>query len=49
MTERNADKEAALQYLTWALELLDKIPDKAAARHTRLALEALREAKADPA
>ncbi|MBR1236615.1 hypothetical protein [Bradyrhizobium sp. AUGA SZCCT0182] len=43
MTERNADAEAALQYLVWALEHIEKLGDKETARHTRRALEALRE------
>lgn len=42
MTERNADAEAALQYLVWALEHIEKVGNQKAARHTRNALEALR-------
>jgi hypothetical protein len=48
MTERNADAEVALQYLVWALEHIEKAGDKDAARHARMALDALREAMTDP-
>ncbi|WP_176721956.1 hypothetical protein [Bradyrhizobium sp. LMTR 3] len=33
----------AMQYLMWAIEYIDKTGDLKAARHARLALEALRE------
>jgi hypothetical protein len=33
----------ATQYLIWAIEYIDKTGDLKAARHARLALEALRE------
>jgi hypothetical protein len=32
----------AMQYLTWALEYIEKTGDRKAAHHARLALEALR-------
>jgi hypothetical protein len=35
--------EAALQYLTWALEEIEKAGSQEAARHARDALEALRQ------
>jgi hypothetical protein len=41
---RNADVEAALQYLIWALEHIEKVGNAKAARNARLAIEALREA-----
>ena len=42
MTFRNPDAEAAMQYLTWALEEMEKTGSEAAARHTRAAMAALR-------
>jgi hypothetical protein len=41
-------KEAALQYLVWALEELEKAGDKSAAKHARRAIDALREAHPFP-
>ena len=41
---RNPDAEAANQYLTWALEEIEKVGDQNAARHTRAAMAALRKA-----
>lgn len=38
----NADLEAAMQYLAWALEQIEKMGNHEAARHACLALEALR-------
>jgi hypothetical protein len=35
------DAVIAMQYLTWALEFIEKTGDRSAAHHTRLALEAL--------
>jgi hypothetical protein len=37
-----ATKEAATQYLTWALEEIEKFGHTKAARHARIALEELR-------
>jgi hypothetical protein len=43
MTVRpDPDAATAMQYLTWALEFIEKTGDRTAANHTRLALEALR-------
>jgi hypothetical protein len=39
---RNPDAEAAMQYLTWALEEIEKAGNQKAARHTRAAITALR-------
>jgi hypothetical protein len=39
---RNPDAEAAMQYLTWALEEMEKGGSRTAARHTRAAIAALR-------
>jgi hypothetical protein len=39
---RNDDVEAALQYLTWAFEHMEKASCQTAARHTRAAMAALR-------
>jgi hypothetical protein len=47
LTERNADTEAALQYLIWALEHIEKVGNQNAARHARLALEALRKVQSE--
>ena len=44
MTDRHsASAQAAMQYLTWALENIEKTGNQKAARHARLALDALRE------
>jgi hypothetical protein len=43
MSVRNANAEAAMQYLIWALEEIEKAGNKEAARHAGIALEALRE------
>jgi hypothetical protein len=44
MTNRSdPDAAAAMQYLMWALEHIEKAGDLTAAHHARLALEALRE------
>lgn len=40
---RNPDTDAALQYLIWALEHLEKAGNQKAASHASLALAALRE------
>lgn len=45
---RNASTEAAVQYLTWALEQIEEAGNQEAARHARLALEALREGTRRP-
>jgi len=37
---------AAVQYLIWALEEIERAGNQKAARHARIALEALRERKA---
>jgi hypothetical protein len=39
--QRNPDVEAALQYLTWALELVERAGRRKAADHARLAIKAL--------
>ena len=39
---RNANVETAMQYLTWALEYIEKANNQKAACHARMALEALR-------
>jgi hypothetical protein len=39
---RNATAEAALQYLIWALEDIEKAGNQKAAHHARLAVKALR-------
>jgi hypothetical protein len=39
---RDAAAEAALQYLVWALELIEKTGNQKAGQHVRRALEALR-------
>ena len=39
---RNANAEAALQYLVWALEDIEKAGNQKAAQHARLAVKALR-------
>jgi hypothetical protein len=41
-TPRNADEEAAVQYLTWALEAIERARSRKAAAHTRTAIVALR-------
>jgi hypothetical protein len=38
----DSDAVTAMQYLTWALEFIEKTGDLKAAHHARLALEALR-------
>jgi hypothetical protein len=43
MAERNADAMAALQYLVWALEHIEKAGDKKAARLVRAVMEEMRE------
>jgi hypothetical protein len=42
---RNAHAEAAMQYLIWALEDIERSGNQKAAHHARLALEALREGR----
>ena len=42
------DAATAMQYLLWALEHIEKTGDLKAARHTRLALEALRKRAPPP-
>jgi hypothetical protein len=39
---RNPEVEAANQYLTWALEEIEKVGNQKAARHARAAMAALR-------
>jgi hypothetical protein len=39
---RNPEVEAANQYLTWALEEIEKVGYQKAARHARAAMAALR-------
>jgi hypothetical protein len=39
---RNPDAQAAMQYLTWALEEIEKSGHRKAAHHARIALEELR-------
>lgn len=39
---RSPDAGAAMQYLTWALEEIEKAGDQKAAHHTRAAITALR-------
>jgi hypothetical protein len=39
---RNHDADAANQYLTWALEEIEKVGSKKAASHIRAAMAALR-------
>jgi hypothetical protein len=40
---RTANAETAIQYLTWALEEIEKIGNREAAHKARIALQALRE------
>jgi hypothetical protein len=40
---QDSDAEAAMQYLMWALEYIEKAGNQKAAQHIRIALEALRE------
>lgn len=40
--ESGADAMAALQYLCWALEYIEKVGNQKAAQHARLAVDALR-------
>jgi hypothetical protein len=50
-SHRNEDTWAAIQYLTWALELIEKIKNQNAAHHAQVAINALRAAptlKSDP-
>jgi hypothetical protein len=42
---RNPDAESAMQYLVWALEMIEKTGNKKAAKHARNALQALRETR----
>ena len=42
MTARNPDAQAAVQYLLWALEEIEKSGHVRAARHARMALEDMR-------
>jgi hypothetical protein len=37
------DAETAAQYLMWALEFIEKTGDHKAARHARIALDAMRQ------
>ncbi|WP_375791419.1 hypothetical protein ACE102_47515 (plasmid) [Bradyrhizobium sp. vgs-9] len=39
---RNSDAEAAAQYLTWALEEIERLASPNAAHHARIALEEVR-------
>ena len=43
---RSINAQAAMQYLIWALEEIERAGNQKAARHARIALEALRERKA---
>lgn len=45
VTPRNPHHEAAVQYLTWALESIEKVGSRDAAAHTRSAILALRSGK----
>ena len=45
---RNPDAEAAIQYLTWALEEIEKFGHAEAARHARLAARELHSALQSP-
>ena len=42
-SRRNPDTEAAIQYLIWALEEIEKSGQQKAAHHARLALQELRD------
>ena len=42
-SRRNANVETAVQYLTWALEEIEKSGNREAARHARIAMKALSE------
>jgi hypothetical protein len=42
-TGRNESVETALQYLTWALEEIEKVGNQEVARYVRVALNALRD------
>ncbi|MBR1363500.1 hypothetical protein [Bradyrhizobium ottawaense] len=46
MTDQTADVQAAMQYLTWALEKIETMGNQKAAHHARIALEALRKGSA---
>ncbi|MBR0809344.1 hypothetical protein JQ636_37935 [Bradyrhizobium japonicum] len=48
MTKRNADADAAVQYLTWALEHIERVGGQKAAHLARLALEEVRKITAKP-
>ena len=41
-SRRNSHTEAAIQYLTWALEEIEKAGHRKAAQHARIALDDLR-------
>ena len=43
MTGSRANAQAALQYLIWALEDIEKAGNQKAAKHARIALKALRD------
>jgi hypothetical protein len=45
---RNPDAEAAIQYLTWALEMIEKVGSGKAASHTRAAIAALQKGSSKP-
>lgn len=41
-TDLDENAETAMQYLQWALEGIEKVGNQKAARHVRIALDALR-------
>lgn len=45
---RNPEAEAAIQYLTWALEIIVKVGSERAASHTRAAVAALQKGGPKP-
>ena len=49
MTKRNADAEAAPQYLIWALEHIEKVGNQKAAHYAHLASETLKATSVQPA
>jgi hypothetical protein len=45
---RNLNAETAVQYLVWALELIEKTGNQKAARHVHIAVDALRKGTNKP-
>jgi hypothetical protein len=43
MSDPNAKHDAAIQYLVWAIDEIEKSGDQRAARHARAALKSLQE------